>query len=129
MLDPSPSRSVCTAERCQSKHGGCYCGGQLHTVKKCTPRSVRGCFKATVNRRTNSGRGTLPHTQYTPSQNTRPHIHTHVRPCIQLQPTVNSQASTFARPDRSSSDPAVRRPNGTIICNLCSDKTDHFRGK
>jgi len=32
---------------------------------------------------------------------------------------VNSQASTFTQADCSSSDPSVRHPNSTIICNLC----------
>lgn len=68
-------------------------------------------------------------TQYTPNEKTRGNAQTRAYPCIWLQPTMNSQASTFTQLDCQSSDLAVRRPNGTIICNLCSDKTDHFPGK
>lgn len=65
---PGPLSHSLYAACCQSKHGGCYCRGQLHAVKKVYPSA------GTVSKKNKHGEEhSLPHTS---SENTRPHIHT-----------------------------------------------------
>lgn len=129
VLDPSPSHTACTLLAARANTTAVIVEDNYIQLKNTPLSQQRPVLKPAVKRRTNTGRSSRWHTRRTHRVKTHGQTNTHVRPCIWLQPTMNSQASTFTRPDCSSRDPAVRRPKGTIICNLCPDKTDHLPSK
>lgn len=80
---PEPLSHSLLAECCQSKHGGCYCRGHVHTVEIILPNEP--AFKATVNGGSNNLEErflwhTHTHILHTRSENMQPHMHMY--PCI-----------------------------------------------
>lgn len=127
---PEPLSHSLLAECCQSKHGGCYCRGHVHAVEIILPNEP--AFKATVNGGSNNLEERFlwhTHTHTYIAYKKWKHAATHAHVSMHLASANRELPGIHFHPACSSSDPTVWRPNGTIICNLCSDKTDHFPGK
>lgn len=119
--DPRPSHAACMLRAARTNMVSVILEDNYIQFRILSLGQRRAALKNTVNRRTNTGRSSLSlsHTQ-------RTHTLAQIHPCNWVQLTLPPLSPRLTLCLALS---AVRRPNGTIICNFCSNLTDHLPSK